>query len=311
MIWILITLAVLFLGGAYYAYRISFFSPKKGRDKRPSTSSPTYDPYRPEMKRLYEQLMQRECEIVTVQSHDGLTLSGRYYHVEDGAPLDICFHGYRSSWMTDFSGGSELSQQMGHNLLLIDQRAHGKSQGSTIAFGLMERQDLLQWVEWANERFGCNTPIFLYGISMGGATVLMAPQEQLPANVKGIIADCPYANAMEIILHVAKSMPIPLWLTKPFVILGAWIFGRFDIQETDARKEIAKAKIPVLIIHGEADGFVPAEMSDLAACNPKYITRHTFPGADHGISYLVDPQRYKKVVMEFVNDALSRDYKCP
>ena len=305
MVIALLIAAAVLLGGAYYAYRISFFSPKKGRDKRPSTSSPTYDPYRPEMKRLYEQLMQRECEIVTVRSHDGLTLSGRYYHVEDGAPLDICFHGYRSSWMTDFSGGSELSRQMGHNLLLIDQRAHGKSQGSTITFGLLERQDLLAWVKWANSRFGCEPPIFLYGISMGGATVLMAPQEQLPGNVKGIIADCPYANAMEIILHVAKSMPIPLWLTKPFVILGARIFGRFDIRETDARKELPHAKIPVLIIHGEADGFVPAEMSDLASCNPQYITRHTFPGADHGISYLVDPQRYRKIVMEFVDQAMS------
>ena len=305
MLMLLLIAAAVLLGGAYYAYRISFFSPKKGRDKRPSTSSSTYDPYRPEMKRLYEQLMGRECEIVTVQSHDGLTLSGRYYHVRDGAPLDICFHGYRSSWMTDFSGGSELSHQMGHNLLLIDQRAHGKSQGSTITFGLKERQDLLAWVQWANDRFGGDTPIFLYGISMGGATVLMAPQEQLPRNIKGIIADCPYANAMEIILHVAKSMPIPLWLTKPFVILGAWIFGRFDVRETDARKEIAKAKIPVLIIHGEADGFVPAEMSDLVSRNPRYITRHSFPGADHGISYLVDPQRYRKIVMEFVDQALS------
>ena len=305
MLMLLLIAAAVLLGGAYYAYRISFFSPKKGRDKRPSTSSSTYDPYRPEMKRLYEQLMGRECAIVTVQSHDGLTLSGRYYHVRDGAPLDICFHGYRSSWMTDFSGGSELSHQMGHNLLLIDQRAHGKSQGSTITFGLKERQDLLVWVQWANDRFGGDTPIFLYGISMGGATVLMAPQEQLPGNVKGIIADCPYANAMEIILHVAKSMPIPLWLTKPFVILGAWIFGRFDVRETDARKELPHARIPVLIIHGEADGFVPAEMSDLVSCNPRYITRHTFPGADHGISYLVDPLRYRKIVMEFVDQAMS------
>ena len=305
MLIILLIAAAVLLGGAYYAYRISFFSPKKGRDKRPSTGSPTYDPYRPEMKRLYEQLMQRECEIVTAKSHDGLTLSGQYYRVSDGAPVDICFHGYRSSWMTDFSGGSELSLQMGHNLLLIDQRAHGKSQGSTITFGLLERLDLLTWVDYISSRFGSGTPIFLYGISMGGATVLMAPQEKLPSNVKGIIADCPYANAMEIILHVAKDMPIPLWLTKPFVILGARIFGRFDIRETDARAEIAKAKIPVLIIHGEADGFVPAEMSDLVSSNPGHITRHTFPGADHGISYLVDPQRYRKIVMDFVEQALS------
>ena len=302
---ILLILLTLLLFGTLYAYRVSFYSPKKGRDRRPSTSSPTYDPFRPEMKRLYEQLMSRECEIVTVLSREGLLLSGRYYHVQDGAPVDICFHGYRSSWMTDFSGGSELSLQMGHNLLLVDQRAHGKSQGRTITFGLLERYDLMQWVNYISERFGDDIPIFLYGISMGGATVLMAPQDQLPENVRGIIADCPYANAMEIILHVAQSMPLPLCLVKPFVVLAARIFGGFDILKTDARQELAAARIPVLILHGEADSFVPAQMSDLVSCNPNCITRHTFPGADHGISYLVDPERYKRIVMEFVEQALS------
>ncbi len=300
---ILIFLLVL-LGGGYYAYHVAFYAPINNRDRLPSTSSPLYDPYRPEMKRLYHQLADRSCEFVTVQSHDGLTLSGRYYHIHDGAPLDIGFHGYRSSCMTDFSGGSEISFEMGHNLLLIDQRAHGRSQGRTIAFGILERLDILAWVSWANARFGSSTPIFLYGVSMGGATVLMAPQKQLPKNVKGIVADCPYASPMEIILHVAKSMPLPQFLVKPFVILGARIFGGFDIQQTDAGKELAHAKIPVLILHGEADGFVPCAMSDLVHVNPDCITRHTFPGADHGISCLVDNERYKRIVMDFVNQAL-------
>lgn len=298
-------IAAAMLGGAFYAYRISFHSPKKGRDRIPSTSSSLYDPYRPEMKRLYEQLRDRPHEIVTVRSRDGLTLSGRYYHVKDGAPLDIGFHGYRSSCVTDLSGGSEISLQLEHNLLLIDQRAHGKSEGRVITFGILERLDLLCWVEYANRRFGSDIPIFLYGVSMGGATVLMAPQEQLPENVKGIIADCPYANAMEIILHVAASMPIPLWLTKPFVILGAFVFGQFNILKTDARAELSKAKIPVLIIHGEADGFVPAYMSDVVSCNPEMIQRHTFPGAEHGISCLVDKERYYEVVKGFITDALN------
>ncbi len=304
MIIFLFLLAVILLGGALYAYRISFYASPKNRDRLPSTSSSTYDPYRAEMKRIYHQLADRPCEFVQVTSHDGLTLSGRYYHLRNGAPLDIGFHGYRSSCMTDFSGSSEISFEMGHNLLLIDERAHGKSQGKTITFGILERLDLLTWFSWANDRFGESTPVFLYGVSMGGATVLMAPQKQLPQNVKAIIADCPYASPMEIILHVAKSMPIPQFLVKPFVILGARIFGGFDIRQTDARKELAQAKIPILILHGEADGFVPCAMSDLVHVNPDCINRHTFPGADHGISCLVDNARYKRIVMEFVNSAL-------
>ena len=175
-----IILVLLFFGGALYSYRIAFFSPKKGRENLPSTASPVYDPYRPHMKELFHKLMERPFEFVTVQSHDGLLLSGRYYHVKDGAPLDIAFHGYRSSPLTDFSGGADLSNSLGHNLLLVDQRSHGKSQGRTITFGLQERYDLLRWVEYARNRFGEDQKILLYGISMGGATVLMASGLELP-----------------------------------------------------------------------------------------------------------------------------------
>lgn len=308
MISALLFLVLLFLAGSFYAYRIAFFSPRKDREKIPSTSSPVYDPYRPEMRRLFHLLKDRSCEIVTVRSHDGLILSGRYYHVRDGAPLDIGFHGYRSSYITDFSGGSDLSFRLGHNLLLVDQRAHGKSQGSTIAFGIQERRDVLTWVDYALERFGKEQQILLYGISMGGATVLMASGLSLPGNVKGIIADCPYASALDIILHVGKTMPIPQWLIKPFVILGARIFGGFDLCETDAVQAVRSAKVPILVIHGEADTFVPPEMSEaVAMANPQMIQRFTVPGAEHGISYLVDTNEYCSIASDFIDKVLKNN----
>jgi len=300
---VILVLALIF-GGAYYAYRIAFYSPVKGRDEIPSTSGPQYEPYREEMRRIFSQLQEKPCEYVTIQSHDGLTLSGRYYHIKDGAPLDIGFHGYRSSPMTDLSGGSDLSFRLEHNVLLVDQRAHGRSEGRTITFGLKERKDLLQWVRYAVERFGEDVQIALIGVSMGGATVLMAADLDLPKNVKGIIADCPYASAMDIILHVGKDMPIPNALIRPFVRLGALVYGGFDVEETDARRTVKHTKIPILIIHGEADNFVPCEMSDLAAENPQLITRHTFPNARHGLSYLEDTPRYRRIVTEFMKKIL-------
>lgn len=301
---ILCLLAAIGLGGAYYAYRAAFYSPMKGRDQIKPIKGEKYDLYRPEMRRIYHQLKDRPCEFVTVTSHDGLVLSGRYYHIKEGAPLDIGFHGYRSSPLVDFSGGSELSFQMEHNVLLVDQRAHGKSEGRTIAFGIQERQDLLKWVEYAVERFGSDVKILLYGVSMGGATVLMASELALPGNVKGIIADCPYAAPIEIILHVGKKMPIPTWLIRPFAILGAKIFGGFDLTETDARKAVQQTPVPILIIHGEADGFVPQEMSDIVESNPKMVSRYTIPGADHGISYLVDTLRYRQIVTDFLKHVI-------
>lgn len=304
---ILSTLCILLLvllTGSFYAYHTAFYSPKKNRNALPSTNAPQYDPYRAEMKRIFHQLNDHPCQFVTIYSQDGLKLSGRYYHIQDGAPLDIGFHGYRSSPLTDFSGGSELSFSLGHNLLLVDQRAHGKSEGRTIAFGIQERHDLLCWVNYAIERFGKDTRILLYGISMGGATVLLASELELPENVKGIIADCPYSAPIDIILHVGKSMSIPSWLIRPFTIWGARIFGGFDLCETDAFVAVQNSQIPILIIHGESDHFVPCEMSDLAAQNPEMITRLTIPGADHGISYLVDPDTYRCTVSEFIHKVL-------
>lgn len=300
-----IGLAVL-LGGAYYAYRIAFYSPRKDRERIPSHTDGQYAPFQEEMARIFRQLDQRPCEVVTTVSHDGLTLSGRYYHVKDGAPLDIGFHGYRSHPVTDFSGGSELSFQMEHNLLLVDQRAHGKSEGRSICFGIQERLDVLSWIEFALERFGADTKILLYGVSMGASTVLMASDLDLPQNVKGIIADCPYASPMDIILDVARKrqMPFPLWMVKPFVILGARIYGGFDIQETDAARAVSSSKVPILILHGEDDRFVPCEMSNLVSHNSRFITRYTFPGAAHGISYLVDRPRYQTIVRDFVSRIL-------
>lgn len=299
--WIVCIALAAVLGAAFYAYRTAFFSPMKGRGEVKPIQNPSYDPYRPEMRRIYKALNERPYESVTITSHDGLTLHGRYYHVKDGAPLDIGFHGYKSFCIVDFSGGCNISFETGHNLLLVDQRAHGKSQGYTIAFGLKERHDLLKWLDYAIARFGQEIEIFLYGVSMGGATVLMASEMDLPKNVKAIIADCPYGNALDIILEVGKSMPIPTWIMKPMVILGARIFGGFDLLETDAVRAVKHTKVPILIIHGDGDTFVPISMSKAVAdANPDMVTHHTIAGAEHGISYLVDTVKYKKYVADFM-----------
>lgn len=303
---LLILLLLLVLGGSYYAYRIAFYNPPSDPDEAPNMDGSIYEPYREEITRLYRQIRDRDCEQVTIYSEDGLKLFGRYYHVRDGAPLDIGFHGYRSRPFTDFAGGSEMSFEMGHNLLLVDQRAHGRSEGRTISFGIRERWDVLSWVDYTLERFGGDTQILLYGVSMGAATVLMASGLELPANIKGIIADCPYTVPMDIILHVGKSYPLPQFLIKPFVILGAKIYGGFDIRETDAVRAVAGSKIPTLIIHGDGDSFVPETMSNLAyLANPANIQRITFPGAGHALSYLSDTPRYKKIVQEFVERVLN------
>ncbi len=301
----LCVLLALVLGVSYYAYRIAFYAAPKGTDLIPTFQEPWYDAYRPELLRLLERLQRRPWEAVTIRSQEGLRLAGRYYHVQDGAPLDICFHGYRSSPMTDFIGGGELSLEMEHNLLLVDQRSHGRSQGRSICFGIQERWDVSCWVAYALERFGKELPIFLYGVSMGASTVLMASDLGLPANVKGIVADCPYARPKDIIQRVAKKMGYPPKLFWPLIKLGAKLYGGFLMDETDAVRAVARTDIPILLLHGEADDFVPCDMSrQVAQANPGLVQRHTFPGAGHGMSFLVDPQRYRQLLTGFVRQQL-------
>ena len=306
IVFLILCLVLAVLGGAFYAYRVAFFSPKGQRHYEPSFDRPVYAPYRETITDAYEQLEQKTYESVWIDSLDGLRLHGRYYHTADGAPLDIGFHGYRSSALLDFCGGAGLSLEMGHNLLLVDQRCHGESGGCSITFGIREREDVLCWVRYAQERFGADVPIILYGVSMGAATVLMASELDLPENVKGIVADCPYGSALDIILEVARKRGYPLWLIKPLVLLGARIYGGFDLKASSPEQAVQRARIPILLIHGESDGFVPCEMSEkISRSNPKLVTRVTFPGADHGFSYLADTPRYWSVVQDFMKRILA------
>lgn len=305
MILLLLILAAI-AAGSYYSYRIAFHAPEQNRNQEPSLEGPLYDACRPRIREMYEALSDRPFEPVTIRSRDGLTLFARYYHIADGAPLDICCHGYKSHPFTDFSGGSGLCFAMGHNVLLIDQRGHHHSSGRSITFGIMERWDVLSWVNYAIERFGTDVKITLYGVSMGAATVLMAAGLPLPEQVKGIAADCPYAKPEDIILEVGRKMHYPPKLIRPFLHLGAFLFGGFRLGQTDCIRSVEKAKISILIIHGEADTLVPCAMSALIQeANPELVRRHTFPGADHAVSFLIDEERYSRIIREFTEEILA------
>ena len=205
--------------------------------------------------------------------------------------------------MRDFCGGAQLALKMGHSVLLVDQRAHGKSEGSTITFGVRERLDCLRWCRYARRRFGPKRPLILAGVSMGAATVLMASELPLPNTVQAILADCPYSDQKRIIGKVAKERGMPAIPSVVACTAGAMIYGRFRLGQTSPLEAVKRTKIPILLLHGEDDRFVPCDMSRelFAACaSPKRL--ETFPGAAHGTSYLSDPDRYERVVREFLQE---------
>ncbi len=299
---ILLILTALVLLFTLYAYRVTFWSDPR---HHPTHTDPLkgvqFEEVAEHIKRLGDIMARLPFEAVSIQSFDGLKLAGRYYHLRDGAPLVILFHGYRSHAFRDCCGGHALSRKMGFNTLVIDQRAHGDSEGRTISFGINERRDCLSWIEYANERFGSETPIVLSGLSMGAATVLMAAELPLPENVKAIMADSPYSTPSAIIEKVSGDLHYPVVLCRPFFHLAARIFGGFRLNSCNAKEAVSHSKIPLLLLHGEADRFVPCSMSrEIAACAPGMALVRTFPGAGHGLSYVIAPREYEQVTYDFL-----------
>lgn len=300
---LIIILLILFL--LHYGYKLAFYyeDPKDSpyaykEDDQTRACKTTLDEAIAEFEKAV-------CENVSITSHDGLKLTGRYYHVKDGAPLEIQCHGYKGNATRDFCGNWKIAKEAGRNVLLIDERCHGNSEGHTITFGILERKDVMNWITFANHRFG-TVPIMLSGVSMGAATVLMVSEMDLPENVKGILADCPYDAPSNIIKKVlGNDMGMPVKFVYPLIKLGGILYGKFNLDAASPVTAVKNAKVPILLIHGDDDRFVPYEMS----CNiykeaPEKITFHTIHGAGHALNYVTAPEEYTKVVQAFTEQLM-------
>ena len=298
----LLILAFAVIAISFYTYLECFHSPaKRKEDLYALPEGSQYESVKDNMFASTRIMEKTQWEAVSVTSFDGLMLSARYSHTKEGAPVQILFHGYRSMALRDCAGGFMLAKKMGFNVLVVDQRAHAKSGGRVITFGICERKDCVSWADYVSSHFGADTPIILAGLSMGAATVLMASELSLPKNVVAIVADCPYSSPEAIIRKVCRDRHIPAALACPFIRLGARLFGGFRLGECTALNAVKNATAPILLLHGMDDRFVPCEMSEniFSAC-ASYAELHTFPGAGHGLCYMTDPLRYESIVTKFL-----------
>lgn len=288
----------------YYAYSQAFRRSREEIDPIKSLDSPFFTEYKDVLAEKINRLSEINCEILTITSSDGLKLSARYYHVCEGAPLQIQCHGYRGNPIREFSGGGLEAIDDNFNVLMIYQRAHGLSEGKTISFGEKERLDVLDWVNYSINELGAKK-IMLMGISMGAATVLMASELELPPEVKCIAADCPYSTTEGIIKRVVSGRKLSPDMMYPFIKLGARLYGGFTPDLHSPLSAVKNSTLPILLIHGEADDFVPEYMSrEIYEASGGNVEYHTFPGAGHGASYMSDLSRYAVILDNFVNKYL-------
>ena len=198
---------------------------------------------------------------VSVVSLDNYHLSGKLYLSEDknsGKSVILC-HGFKSSGETDFGIVFKMYRKMNYNILLIDQRAHGKSGGNYSSMGIMESYDIVTWCKWLEMCFGTGNDIIIHGVDMGAfAAVAAGANPEMPQNVRAIIADSIYPLIYAVVSEkIRKSYS---FLTKPVIALINIFFKNhvgFDMRDFSLYAVAKSDKIPVLFIHSENDSVVP------------------------------------------------------
>lgn len=267
-------------------------------------SGTDWNQYMPLMEKCRENLMAIPHEEVSITSYDGLKLSAVYFSNENAEKkrLVIGFHGYTGEGVSNHLGISSYFGRKGFSMLFPDARAHGKSEGTYIGFGCLDRIDALDWIKWAVDKCGEDVEIWLYGVSMGGATVLMASSLELPGQVKGIISDCAFTSPKDVFTHVLNNMyHLPAFpIIQGSDILNKRLAG-YGMDECNAIREVSKTTLPILFIHGDKDTFVPPEMCEslYESCGSPYKQKLIVKGAAHAESYYKDTENYENALNEF------------
>ena len=297
------TALLLLLLSTLVCFLMAFYSPRRRPLRDGEYDIPVgnvYEPFRKDMEAWQDSLRQMPYEQFEIRSRDGLTLRGKYYEYEKGAPIEIMFHGYKGNAVRDLCGGVERCFKLKRSTIIVSQRAHGDSDGHVITFGYKERLDCIDWVNFVTERFGKDQKIILTGISMGAATVLMASGEELPTNVVSIIADCGFSSAPEMIKKTLKELHLPPKLFYPIVRLGGIFWGDFDPECSKPIEAVKRSRVPIIFIHGDSDDFVPTYMSQrMYEVCPTEKSIFIAEGAAHGLAFPKDQEGYYASVTEF------------
>lgn len=252
----------------------------------------------------FSQLPIRSVELHTP---DGARLAAKVLTPEkpNGRLLIAC-HGARSNGTGEFALMAPYLYKKGYTVLFPDHRGCGESDGKYMGYGTHESRDTLLWLDYAKIHYP-DLPVFLLGVSMGGATVLMMSDKVDPAQVKGIIADCAYTSAWaEFRYQLRTSFHLPPFPILHICNLYCKLFAGYSFRQAAPIAAVATARVPVLFIHGKKDDFVPFFMRDqLYNTCPTEKAKLTVPAAVHARSYYTDPAAYQLALERFTENCLA------
>lgn len=288
---VVIILILADFGGAYYLFNFAFsrtgFS-SKGNDQ-PLNSAEVWAQ------------KQKQNTWRQTSSQGGLHLKARYYPAATTTPKTmVVVHGFGDNSLT-LGNYIRFFHQAGYNVLAPDNRSHGHSQGKYIGFGWQDRQDLQDWIQQLIRRKGSNVQIGLFGVSMGASTVMYYLGLKVPKQVKTAIADCGYASINgELTYELKRLFNLPSVPLIPTANLYTQALAHYSLYDGETAQTLKHNRIPLFIIHGTKDTFVPTSNAKLNYQNdsgPKKLW--LVKGAKHARSYQKNPALYQKRVLSW------------
>lgn len=244
-------------------------------------------------------------EEISVEAGDGLTLRAELLRGSGTGVTVMFFHGYKSEPACDFAAMYDFYKSLGHDLIYVHMRAHGKSDGEYIGFGALDRYDVVRWTDRIAELFPDND-IYLHGMSMGAASLLQSMDLELNKNVRGIIADCGYSDLSTVFRNlVGRLYHLPVMFVDVFEYVNLLKAG-YDFREASSVRSVSAARIPLVYICGDSDRYVPKDMAMqiyIACKSPKRLL--LVPGAGHAASYMCAKDEYEALITELIGGRIN------
>ncbi|MGN1200685.1 MAG: alpha/beta hydrolase [Candidatus Caccovivens sp.] len=235
---------------------------------------------------------------VAIESFDKLKLIGHYFENHSKKTV-LVVHGFGGNYR-DMQRYCQFFMQKNFNILAVENRAHGESEGNCIGFGYTDRLDILKWLDYLREKQP-EAKIVLFGLSMGGTAVCATAGEKLK-NVSAIISDCAFSNGDKQISYVLKKYRLFGKLLKKHLYSFTKRVYNFDVMQIDVTKSVKNSQVPILFIHGKEDTFVPIEnMYDLYNATPSQLrSQFVVEGAGHALAYSEAGVMYERKIINFL-----------
>ena len=299
---VILVLVVAIVGGAFYM--LDFSLNPAGKEQR---DAKTNDFLRERYDGLVEWIDSMQAvgalRDTFIVNDKGLRLHALYASCDSARGTAVLVHGFTDNARRMMMFGRVYRDSLHFNIIAPEHQRHGKSEGSSIQMGWLDRLDIERWISVADSLWP-SSPIYLHGLSMGGATVMMCSGDSLPPSVRGIIEDCGYTSVWdEFAGEIKKQFHLPPHpLMDVASLLCQWRYG-WNFREASALEQVRRSTLPMLFIHGENDTFVPTAMVHplYEAKTKGYKRLWLAPGSEHARSFHDHPQEYFKEMKNFIN----------